>query len=262
MNKTEFNQRFDAAFEAASRDGSSQPCPDYRPSWDKLQKKLIGRQRARRTRSKLSKLAVIAATLMLGAFIFGNTMTVRAIPPIMSTLYESSTGVLTYFFGRAEDKDPSKAITAPPPDVAQSGDAGQPIARTIETDAEGARELLSFPAPVFSYLPEGYTLDKVQVQYFGDRERADLAAFLYYNKDGNAIVFSFTKLAGQTGLGENKAKEGIEVRKVELKDSTGVLVTARNGSTRLETIVNGLLISMSGIVPADQVLRIYDEMTF
>lgn len=262
MNKAEFNRMFDTAFDAVSREDSVPPIPDYRPSWEKLQKKLIKSNRTKRTRSKLSKLAVIAAALMLGAFIFGNTDKVRALTPLISTLYESSSGVLSYFFGRADDQDPSKARTAPPPDVAQSSNAGLPVARTVVTDAEGAKEALSFPSPVFAYLPVGYELDNVQVQYLEDRERADSVAYIYLNREGNAIVFSFAKLAEQTALGGNQAKEGIEVKKIELRDGPGILVTASNGSTRLETISRGLMISMSGILPADQVLRVYDEMTF
>ncbi|MBO9599414.1 MAG: hypothetical protein J7559_16525, partial [Cohnella sp.] len=173
MNKQEFDRLYDAAFEAAARGGPSQPSADYRPSWEKLRKKLGGYNRSRRMRSRVGKLAVLASALLLGAFLFGNASNVRAIPPVFSTLYESSTGVFSYFFGRAEDRSPSKAKTPPPPDAMQSGNVGLPVSRMIVTDAEQAGGLLSFPSPTFGYLPDGYRLNNVQVSYFGEKTRAD-----------------------------------------------------------------------------------------
>lgn len=262
MNKQEFDRLYDAAFEAAAQSGSSQPSADYRPSWENLQKKLGGYNRSRRTRARVGKLAVLASALMLGAFIFGHASNVRAIPPVFSTLYESSTGVLSYFFGRTEDQNPSKAKTPPPPDVAQSGSAGLPVSRMIVTDAKQADGLLSFPSPTFNYLPDGYRLNNVQVSYYGDKTRADAAVYLYVNNDGNHIVFSFVKLDGQTSLTANEGTEGVKVEQVELGDGPGVLYTTDNGSTRLETVADGLLVSLSGILPADQILRIHDEISY
>lgn len=262
MNKQEFDRLYDAAFEAVARGGSPQPSTDYRPSWEKLQTKLGRYNRSRRMRSRMGKLAVFASALLLGAFIFGNTTYVRAIPPVFSTLYESSTGVLSYFFGRAEDQNPSKAKTPPPPDAMQSGSVGHPVSTMIVTNAVEADELLSFPSPTFNYMPDGYRLNNVQVSYYGDKTRADAAVYMYVNEDGNQIAFSFFKLDGQTSLTANEGKEGIHVERVELGDGPGVLYTADNGSTRLETVASGLQVALSGILPADQMMRIYDGIAY
>ncbi|MFC5530602.1 DUF4367 domain-containing protein [Cohnella yongneupensis] len=261
MNSAEFNQRFDAAFEAATGDRApAYPSADHRPSWERLQKKLSAQRRAKLTRSRLSKLAVLAAALMLGAFIFGNTMKVRAIEPFYSTLVETSSGMLTYFFGRAEDQDPSKAKTAPPPDFGQSDSYGLPMSRTVQTNAKEVGKLVAFAPPDFRYVPEGYSLDQVQVSYYGDHERANSATYIYANDTGNTIIFDFFKLFGNTGLAENQGSEGIKVERIALKDGSGILYTASNGSTRLETVVDGVRISLSGILPKEQFLEVYEEM--
>jgi len=262
MNKQEFDRLFDAAFETAAQGGSPQPNADYRPSWEKLQTKLGRYNRSRRLRSRMGKLAVLASALLLGAFIFGQTTNVRAIPPVFSTLYETSTGVFSYFFGRAEDQDPSKAKTPPPPGAMQHESVGHPLSRTIVTNAVEAEGLLSFPSPTFNYVPDGYRLNNVQVSYYGDKTRADTAVYLYVNEDGNQLAFGFFKLEGQTSLTVNEGKEGINVDRVELRDGPGVLYTADNGSTRLETVIGSLLVTLSGILPADQIMRIYDEIAY
>ncbi len=262
MNKQEFDRLFDSAFEAAARGGVSQRSPDYRPSWEKLQSKLGRHNRSRTLRARVGKLAVLASALLLGAFLFGNTSNVRAIPPVFSTLYESSAGVLSYFFGRAEDQTPVKAKTPPPPDAMHTESVGNPVSRMIVTNAVEADGLLSFPSPTFNYMPDGYRLNNVQVSYFGDKTRADAAVYLYANQDGNQIAFSFIKLEGHTSLTANEGKDGIQVERIELGDGPGVLYTAVNGSTRLETVANGLQVSLSGILPADEIVRIYNQIAY
>ncbi|MBO9599413.1 MAG: DUF4367 domain-containing protein, partial [Cohnella sp.] len=86
--------------------------------------------------------------------------------------------------------------------------------------------------------------------------------YLYVNEDGNHIIFSFLKLDGQTSLMTNEGKEGIKVEQVELEDGPGILYTADNGSTRLETVANGLQVSLSGILPGDRFLRIYEQISY
>ncbi|WP_027087564.1 DUF4367 domain-containing protein [Cohnella panacarvi] len=262
MNKQEFERLYEAAFEAAARSGSPQPSTDYRPSWEKLQTKLGRYDSSRRRRARVGKFAILASALLLGAFLFGNTSNVRAIPPVFSTLYESSAGVLSYFFGRAEDQNPSQAKTPPPPDAMQSGSAGQPVSRMIVTDAAQADGLLSFPSPTFRYIPDGYRLNNVQVSYYGDKTRADSAVYLYLNQDGNQIAFSFVKLEDRTSLTASEGRKGVKVEQVELGDGPGVLYAADNGSTRLETVVGSLHVSLSGILPPDQIVRIYDGIAY
>lgn len=257
MNDAEFNRSFDAAFELADRDGGT-PVPDYRPSWLRLQATLVKRRRSKVGRARLARLAVVVAALLVGALAMGGPSIVKAIQPMYAKLIETPSGVLSFVFGRDDDGRPTKAKTSPPVE----DDLGHiERSRMVVTDLAGAAEAVSFAPPVFGYIPVGYSLDRVQLYYDGNRERANRAAYLFSDADGRVLAFTFKGLNAKTGASGLPASEGVTVRKVRLKDGTGILASATNGSTRLETVSGGVYIALSGMMTEEDAVKIYDEMT-
>ncbi|MFD0671264.1 DUF4367 domain-containing protein [Cohnella sp. GCM10027633] len=262
MNKAEFERRFDAAFEAAAQNAVSAPVADYRPSWERMQGKLRSRRKSGRARAALGRLAILAAAILIGAFIFNGSSTVRAIEPMYAKLIQSD-GMLSFFFGRDEDRDTSGAKTAPPPDYVSGDTQAHPSAynRTEVTDIEGARDALSFRAPEFGYIPDYFSLYSAELTYSRNQDRADSVIYTYLNgSNGYYVTLYFNKLKGVTGTGTNISGEGITVREVHLRDADGVLTTVTDGTSQLELIAGDIQISFGGRVPADELLRIYDEM--
>jgi hypothetical protein len=227
-----------------------------------VQQQLITQRKRKSIQSKLSKLAIIVASLLLGAVIFGNTQAARAIEPIYATLKEYPSGVMGFFFGRAEDNDPSKAKTAPPPGYAESLDIVElntDLHSAIVTQAQ-ASKLLSFRAPVFQFIPTGYSFYQAQIYFYDHKERADQVIYSFTTDKDKAMSVIMQKTKPNTGLGTNNVAEGVTVKKIQLSDGPAILTSATNGSHSLETMVGDIHISMSGIVPANDLIRMFEEM--
>lgn len=264
MNEAEFNLRFDAAFEAAGSDAGAANAADYRPSWERLQAKLANQRRARTFRSRIGRLAVVVVALIAVAFAVDGPRMVDAIQPVYAKIVETPSGVFSFVFGRDDSR--TKAKTPPPPASASfgggSGPAAVPIGRIVVTDMAGAAAAVSFPSPSFGFVPAGYSFDRVYLTYAEDRERADSAAYVFRKADEERyLTFQLASLQPNTGLSDNKPAEGVFVEKVPLKNTTGILTTTTSGSARLEAIVGNVFVSLSGIMTADDVLKVYDGMT-
>jgi hypothetical protein len=263
MNNSQLDHMFEAAFEAAAESHShDDPTPDFRPSWLRVQQLLIKQRKRKSIRSRLSKLAVIAASLLLGAVIFGNTQIARAIEPIYATLKEYPSGMMGFFFGRAEDNDPTKAKTAPPPGYTEGLDIVEMntnLHMATVTQAQ-ASKLLSFRAPVFQFIPTGYSFYQAQIYFYDRKEQADQVIYTFTTEKEKAMSVIMQKMKPNTGLGTNNVAEGVTVEKIKLSNGPAILTSATNGSHSLETMKGDIHISMSGIVPANELIRMYEEM--
>lgn len=263
MNEAEFDRRFEAAFEAAGSKAGAAIAADYRPSWERLQAKLAKQRRSRNLRTRIGRLAVVVAALIAVAFAIEGPRMADAIQPVYAKIIETPSGVFSFVFGREDSR--TKARTPPPPaseaDGLGSGSAAAPYSRTVVADMAGAAAAVSFPSPTFGYVPAGYAFDRVYLTYAGDRERADMAAYVF-KKTGEEryMTFQLARLAPNSGLADSKPADGVFVNKVRLKDTTGILTTTTGGSTRLEAIVGNVFLSFSGIMTADDVLKVYDGM--
>lgn len=262
MNNAEFDRQFDEAFESNTALLTDNVLPDYRPSWQRVQLRMKSKRTGKAYRSTLTKIGVIAASVLLGAAIFGNTQVARAIEPIYATLKEYPSGVMGFFFGRSDDQDTSKAKTTPPPGYLEGLNietVNENLHTAIVTE-EQARSLLSYAAPQFHFTPLGYTLSSVLISFYGDRDKADSAAYSFINDKGRTLTVSTKKLMSNTGLGEPPSPEGITVQKIEVNGIPAILTTGRDGTSALETIYDGIYVSMGGIVPEEEVIRMYEEM--
>jgi hypothetical protein len=262
MNKTEFNRLFDEAFESNSAPLLDNLTADSRPSWQRVQQRMKSERKVKAYRSKLTKIGIIAASLLLGAAIFGNTQAAKAIEPIYATLKEYPSGVIGFFFGRADDQDTSKAKTAPPPGYTE-GNNSETINKdhnTVTVTEEQARSMLSYAAPTFHFIPVGFILSSVLVSFDGELDKADNAAYSFINDKGRIFTVAMKKLTTNTGLGEPPSSEGLTVQKIEVSGIPAILMTGTDGSSALETIRDGIHISMGGIVPKEEVIRMYEEM--
>lgn len=262
MNDAKFDQLFDAAFEKSYQQTTSAPSADYRPSWERIKQKIESEQRKRRFRSKLTRLAVVAASLLLGALIFGNTQAAKAIQPLYETIREYPSGVISFFFGREEDIDTSRAKTTPPPEGATSGttslEEGE-IRMTVLTEEESKAQI-TFPAPTFRYKPDGYALSSIQLYFRGDRPKADEAAYIFANESGKTLTVTIRKLYTSDSLSARKGKDGVTIEKIQLKDGPGILSQSGNGTSVIETIVHGIGIILSGTVDPDELIRVYENL--
>jgi hypothetical protein len=262
MNNDPMERIFDAAFEASANQ-SQDDSIDHRPSWLKVQRKLSARRTRKSIRSKLSKLALVAASILIGATIFGNNEAARAIDPVYAKLKQYPSGIVSFIFGRSADSAATIAKTPPPPEALE----GLSVERVSDTTVmvkvfsrDHASKLVSFRAPSFPYIPTGYSFDLAQLYLSEGSEKADHAVYLFHTKEEKIMTVSLQKIEPNTGFGTNVPREGITVKPIQLDSGPAILTTTTNGSCAIETIVGGIFIHMSGIVASDELIRMAEEM--
>jgi len=262
MNNAQFDRLFDAAFEAADGPGSDNLTVDHRPSWQQVQKRLNARRRRKRMSSTLSKLAIVAASLVLGALLFGNDRAVKAIEPIYATIKEYPSGLMNLFFGREENDASSQAKTTPPPahleGLSYERLNDSTLAATV-TEAQ-AGKLLSFRAPAFGYLPDGFSFENALLYFYDDKDRADYAIFRLVSERGENLTIVMQRVDPNTGLGAKNTPGGVSVQSLQLSEGPAILMTASDESSTLETIRNDIHFSISGQFARETLVRIYDGM--
>ncbi|QJD87082.1 DUF4367 domain-containing protein [Cohnella herbarum] len=262
MNKDQFDQMFDAAFEVSSKQFNDNVSIDHRPSWLRVQQRLSARRKRRNRFSRLSKLSVIAASVLIGAAIFGNSQATKAIDPIYTTIKEYPSGLLGFFMGRSEDQNTSQAET-PSHEYLEGLDVQKINENLIMANVSKAQagHLLSFEAPMFQYSPSGYSFYQAQVYFYDGNDKADQAIYLFNTEEGKFMTVQLRKLPQDTtGFGMNAEAEGVTVTKVDLSDGPAILTSATDGSNALDTISHGLQITLSGVVPKDELIEMYEGM--
>jgi len=264
MNDRQFDRLFDAAFEAAELPVHDGLKVDHRPSWERLRKKLRVKSRRSRARSGLSRLAILAATLILGAIIFGNDQTAKAIEPLYASLKEYPSGIIGFLFGREDDDKSSKAVTSAPPDYLEGLSYEKIGESTIEaaslSEAQAAK-LLSFRAPSLEYLPKGFSFDVASLYFEDGREKADRAIYAFKSTNGDYLTLVAQRGKPNNGLGLKKTGEGIESKMIRVKDVQAILTQSTTFDTAsLETIINDIYYSFSGKFSEEELIRIVEGL--
>jgi hypothetical protein len=267
MNNEQFDRMFEASFEASSAGilpETSASVPDYGPSWQRVQHRLKAERRRSGIRSRLTKLAIIAASLTLGAAIFGNNHGAKAIAPIYATIKEYPSGVYGFFFNRRDSVDTSKAKTAPPPGYDpndQSGSYPNPDFHSDKVTLEESREQLSFPVPKFGYIPADYELSDVYLDYYVKDAKADSADYVFANKSGNLLHVTLYKLKENEGIGVPQSKEGVSSRVLTLNGTQAVLITSTDGTSQIRAVVlNNIFLTIGGRIPEDEVIKAFEKL--
>ncbi|WP_239615960.1 DUF4367 domain-containing protein [Cohnella mopanensis] len=262
MNNDPMERIFDAAFEASANQPQDDSI-DPHPSWLKVQRKLAARRTRKNFRSRLSKLSLVAASILIGATLFGDNEAARAIDPVYAKLKQYPSGMLSFFFGRSDDTAATKAKTPPPPEALE----GLSVERVSDTTVmvkvysrDHASKLVSFRAPSFPYIPTGYSFDTAQLYLSEGSEKADHAVYMFHTKEEKLMFVSLQKIEPNTGFGTNVPREGVTVKPIQLSSGPAILSTTTNGSSAIEAIVGGIYINMSGIVASDELIRMAEEM--
>jgi len=261
MNNAQFDRLFDAAFEAAESSDPQLAAIDHRPSWEKVRKRLEARSRRSSLRSSLTKIAIVAASILLGAAVFGTDKAAKAIEPLYATLKEYPSGILSFIFEREGDKNGGQAKTDAPPEFL-TGLTFEVVNENFTTaiaNKQQASKLVSFPAPTIAFVPEGFTLEEVSLAFFDGKEKADQADYVFDTPKGYYHVL-FKKAVPGMSLATRSTAEGIAVESVKLSDGPGMLTTSAVGSVALETIARGVYISLSGKATVEETIAMYEGL--
>ncbi|MFC4597517.1 DUF4367 domain-containing protein [Cohnella hongkongensis] len=262
MNNAQFDRLFDAAFEGADMPEKEGPSVDHRASWQRVRQRLNAQRRKKSIRSMLAKLAVVSASLALGAFLFGSDRAVKAIEPIYTTIKEYPSGLLNLIFGRDEHSAPYGAKTSPPPAHLEGLSFERVNDSTLMatvTEAQ-ANSLLSFRPPAFEYLPEGVAFHNAVLYFQDGEEKANYAVFRLRSEQDDILSVVMQKVDARSSFGTRNTQDGISSQTLQLSDGPAILLTENDASSTLETITNGIRFSISGKFDVETLVRIYEGM--
>lgn len=192
MNKEQFDQWFDSAFEESVRESSQHSIPEADASWQRIRQQL-NLQRTRKLRRRRWQMTLtIAASLCIGAFIFGSPQLTKAIEPIKAMFAQFSDEMVGIFYGEREQREDP---LAPPPGAEQpssSWGTTQPFAPiplpesesilTRSATLEEAIQLSEFPVYTPKHVKEDYELTGVDLT-IGQQGEVILVNFTYERED-------------------------------------------------------------------------------
>lgn len=270
MNKEEFDDWFDRAFDESVKNHSF--VPDSEASWLKVQRLLERRNRRKR---QLRMLPYIAASFLLGAFIFGTPSATNAFEPLYKAYVSVKDGVTRVIFGSMQESD-TVPLTPPPPDfddsssyeavdqfVGGQGPAqGQGVDLLNKSHPLTEQPEMSFPVPSIPFIPDEFTLYELTTNQFPQDEKPSELRYAYLNGDGFALSISFTHLRPNQTISTGRADDNVSVERMTIQGSEAFLFRAEDGWTFLEFLHGDLYVKISGPITNAEIVRIAEEMNF
>ncbi len=262
-----FDEAFDEAFDrAASR--SSLPTDDEskRQSWQqvKLQVEKLNNRKQRRRRFQLA--GIIAASMAFGAFVFSQPTVTQAVSPIYQQIVDWGNGITGQIFGKKEPVDPSKALTAPPPDISRAPDNADqvPPAELVETEdvpftdsdeslIESQKRVL-FKIPEVGYIPPGFEF--YEATGIAESENAPiLDLHLHYkNADEKLFYIDLIDMTAERSIGLG----GKVTETLKLKSGAVAYLTETN--LRFLHDNDKILVNISGLFSREEFIKIANSI--
>jgi len=273
MSNERYDDWFDEAFEeafdrAASRSSLPTDNESKRQSWQqvKLQIERTNKKKQRLRRFHLS--GVIAASMMLGAFVFSQPSITQALSPIYQQIVDWGDGITGQIFGKKEPVDTSKALTAPPPDLAPS--SGQentdqvpeaaivesndvPFTDTDESLTESQKRVL-FKIPEIGYTPEGFEFH--EATGIAESEQAPLLDLhlQYKNADEKFFYIDLIDMSAERAI----SMGGEVIETLTLQSGAKAYLTETN--LRFMHDNDSILVNISGFFSKDEFVEIANSI--
>lgn len=265
MNKKQLERQFDEAFEEHMEQAPDvTPQADYRDSWNRLQPLLAKEKRKRERRSRLGMAVAIAGSLVLGGVIFNNTHVARAIEPLYASILELPSGLGSLIFGNPTDDKSIKAKTdAPPGHVIQpSGEEIEAISRQADISEAELPSVLAFNVPKFNYLPEGYSLYRIRVYYYGTENKADMVDYNFVHTSGAGLTVNFMLLKSDTAFFANSPKEGITTKTIDINGAPAIFSFTEQKHSTLETLLDNKRVFATGVLDEADIIHLFEGINF
>lgn len=273
MKKEEFDDLFDRVFDETVQGHHFTPDPSN--SWNQLQKQLA---KKKRRRLQLRVLPYIAASFLLGAFIFGTPTASNAFQPLFQAVITIKDDVVRIVFGNPGTGSVRPKTPPPPEGTISSGNNKQPAENNANTSInadsgaissekfetwEQASKIVNFKPPVITYTIDGFTLDHVTVSYPLPNKTPDDATIIYSNVDGYAYTVSFQKLLKDMQVQSSfntSPSEGIKVSLMKVKHHDLYVMTSDDGRSGIEFIIDDLYINLIGVVTSEELIKVAEDI--
>ncbi|MEK3885557.1 DUF4367 domain-containing protein [Paenibacillus sp. PL2-23] len=257
MNKEEFDERFDRAFQEKVKDHEF--VPDASESWLRVKKRIDRRYRIRR---QLRTLPYVAASFLLGAYIFGTPVATEAFKPVFQAYQVVIEGVQQMVFRSAPQQtdfvSQNLPKTLPPPGyVDETSQQGTSITVTKPSEIHD----LAFPAPSIRYVPEAFSLHNIQLsQVVPGEGKYTHIHYGYARSDGMVLHVVVMKLPQGAAYSSGGGSEDIIMKPITIHGFEAFLYLEKDGWSMLEYMRDDMLVKISGPIDEDTIVRMAEEL--
>lgn len=237
MDEKRMDERLDDVFcEALTEEFASIRIPDPDTSWERLSPRISRQARRQRLRKRLQLAGMLAAAVMLGAFLFGSPQTTEAFLPVTRIWNEIQKDVLSLFQGDSKslDKEPPGMLTAPPPHHGPGGGRGENVKehKSFATLDE-AREALGVAVVQPGYTPPGYSFTRADAGISPDGRVISFVVF-YRNEEHEQVLVvnrETLKLSLASAVSVDKVADASQ--KVKVGEYEGAFIAASDEAASL-----------------------------
>jgi hypothetical protein len=245
MNQEKFDEMFDEAFEAAAKKHDF--VPDSEASWEKVQKRLIRRYKRKQF---FKALPYIAASFVLGAFLFGTPITTKAFTPFFQNIKAIQQNVVSLIFG-SDEQTVTKPKTSPPNEAPHASSAGHDVnagetAQFSYTTWEEASSNLAFRPPNIMYIPDGFKISNVLNIVPHGTGKATTSIVNYANSSGKNYSITFRLVERNEKITSGLPKDGGKYEEIKINDAAAFLYETNDGSSSIEFMSGGIYICVLG----------------
>ncbi|MFD0872224.1 Uncharacterised protein [Chlamydia abortus] len=260
----EWDRLLDSVFEDAVRENYRCEVPDPTPSWEKVREKLKAEKRRRARRRWRSRIATIAASLLIGAFIFSTPQITNAFAPLTAIFKQLTGNMLSFFYGESGLEERTGAKTSPPPpteeppqNIPEDHSDGSRASTTLKISMEEAKQKSSIPLLEPQYVLDGYKLDSVKLSL--DQHGQTLNAVIYYENEEGGIYLVTQSVLELNTVYTTLSDENDTVKDVEIKGRKGKLI---QGSDKNDMILTdeGRLIRITGQISVEELYSIAESL--
>jgi hypothetical protein len=262
MNIDNFDTEFEIAFEEASKQHEF-ITPDHSSSWNKIKVKMDRRSRWKKIKSTYSKLGIIAASILLGAIIFGMPTPIKAFSPFFTLIKSLPGNVVEYVFGSHDSENNTKAKTEPPPDVNQGQgpiDQNAKASSNMSTkeiiNMDEAKKRVSFQVPETSYIPDGFTQLNMVIFSNNSATPVDQITINYIDPNGKTYKLVMSKLKHDSMITSGSNKDSGSVEEVTVNSGKAYLTIEKNQKLDFEFMFHQVFIVIVGDLTKDEVIKI------
>ncbi|MBH5320456.1 DUF4367 domain-containing protein [Paenibacillus sp. GSMTC-2017] len=261
MNKEEFDQLFDKAFDESVN--TYEFIPDSSNSWAKVQKQL--RKQSRRKR-QLRLLPYIAAAFIFGAIVFGTPTVTNAFQPFYKAITSIKDGVINIIWGTGETHN-TKPRTPPPPGHVNSGGAGnsstsEEIYHQEFKTWDEASTVVDYPIPKDIYVPTDYKLENIKTLVGKTSEKSIFTTLQYNKSEFENYHIKIKKLvpAEMIQSGADTSKNDIIMETLQIGDNTAYLFITNDGTTSMEFLNANYHVSIVGAITKKEAIKIATDL--
>lgn len=254
MSEDPFDRLFEEAMDQAVKNKGD--IPDPGESWKRVEAKL---KRSRKRRNRLRVLPYVASSFLIGALLFSSGLT-KAFTPLFDSLMQVGDGVTRVVFGTEEViNEPLLEPTYPPEDTSKKEDfqiIDSEVSHTVYHTWEEAVSAFPYPLPLQPKVPEGFTLDRVDLYLSSPTAPSEQACaiFTYFDAEKHVIFLTFELLGEGSKMKTNYKEKDGTLRVLKFRDKDAYLFETTDGSSSFELVLGKMYVSLVGTVPADTIL--------